>query len=66
MSDLNQKIHDIRKPLNSITMQAELIKMINKSADNQAKVGESADKIIENAQLCSQLLQDLFESLSNE
>jgi len=67
MSDkLNQQIHDIRKPLNIISMQAELIRMINESGSNQNKIEDAANKIIQNARQCSELLQDMFEQMSNE
>lgn len=64
MSDLNQQIHDIRKPLNIISMQAELIKMLAESSQNSAKVEASANKIIQNSKHCSELLQNLFDSIS--
>jgi len=64
MSDLNQQIHDIRKPLNIISMQAELIKMLAESSENNAKLEASANKIIQNSKQCSELLQNLFESVS--
>lgn len=66
MSDLNQQIHDIRKPLNIISMQAELIKMLTESSENSAKLEASANKIIQNSKHCSELLQHLFESISAE
>lgn len=66
MSDLNQQIHDIRKPLNIISMQAELIKMLTESSENSDKLEASANKIIQNSKYCSELLQHLFESLSAE
>jgi signal transduction histidine kinase len=64
MSDLNQQIHDIRKPLNIISMQAELIKMLAESSQHNAKLEASANKIIQNSKHCSELLQNLFESIS--
>jgi signal transduction histidine kinase len=64
MSDLNQQIHDIRKPLNIISMQAELIKMLTESSENSAQLEASANKIIQNSKHCSELLQHLFESIS--
>lgn len=66
MSDLNQQIHDIRKPLNVISMQAELIKMLTESSENSAKLEASANKIIQNSKHCSELLQCLFERISAE
>lgn len=64
MTDLNKRIHDIRKPLNNISMQAELIKMLAELGDNQEKINLSAEKIIHNAKQCSEMLQILFEDVS--
>lgn len=64
MIDLNERIHDIRKPLNNISMQAELVKMINEASNNEEKLGTAAEKIIQNAKLCSEMLQALFEDLN--
>ena len=61
MSDLGHKIHDVRKPLNAISMQAELIKMLIEDSENGDKVEQAASKIIEHAKLCSELLQGLFD-----
>jgi signal transduction histidine kinase len=64
MSDLAKKIHDIRKPLNTITMQAELIKMLSEAGASNEKIEESANKIIQNARQSSELLQAIYESAS--
>jgi signal transduction histidine kinase len=68
MKALDDHIHDIRKPLNTISMQAELIKMLAQQHANEvnpdpAKLDASAQKIIQNAKLCSQLLQALFDDI---
>lgn len=63
MSKLNQKIHDIRKPLNTISMQAELIKMIAESSENSPQLQAAANKIILNSKACSELLQQLYEDI---
>ncbi len=61
MSDKQKIIHDLRKPLNTISMQAELIKMLTETHPNGDKVDIAAKKIIENAKLCSNMLQTLFD-----
>ncbi|MBQ4833973.1 histidine kinase [Pseudoalteromonas sp. MMG010] len=65
MSNLNKQVHDIRKPLNAISMQAELIKMLieMQTPDSSNKVTAAATTIIEQAKLCSTQLQTLFEYL---
>jgi signal transduction histidine kinase len=65
MSDLQQNIHDIRKPLNTISMQAELIKMLVEASDKSPKLIEAASKIILNSKQCSDLLQNLFEEIES-
>lgn len=65
MIDLEQNIHDIRKPLNTISMQAELIKMFVEASDNSPKLLEAANKIILNSKQCSELLQSLFEEIES-
>jgi len=64
MTDLNKRIHDIRKPLNSISMQAELIKMMTDSSESNENLNAAADKIILNAKRCSEMLQTLFEDVA--
>ncbi len=62
MKDLDKKLHDIRKPLNTITMQAELIKMIEESKETDQNIIDAATKIVQNAKDCSAQLNDVFES----
>lgn len=70
MSKYQKRLHDIRKPLNTISMQAELIRML---AEQMTLGGEAAPKfdaaalkIIANSKECSQQLQDLFEEIEND
>lgn len=58
---LEKQIHDIRKPLNRISMQAELIKLVLENQLPAVKAAEAADKILQSCQECSQLLQNLIE-----
>jgi len=62
MSSLPQQIHDIRKPLNTISMQAELIKMLVETSEVSPQVEAAANKIIQNSKQCSELLQALYEN----
>lgn len=66
MSDLPQKIHDIRKPLNTISMQAELIKMLTEASESAPQLAAAANKIILNSKQCSEMLQDLFELIETQ
>lgn len=59
---LAQQIHDIRKPLNRISMQAELVKLVLENNLPPDKAIEAVDKILQSCQDCSQLLQDLQDS----
>ena len=58
---LAQQIHDIRKPLNRISMQAELIKLVLENNLPPQKAIEAVDKILQSCQDCSQLLENLSD-----
>lgn len=58
---LAQQVHDIRKPLNRISMQAELIKLVLENDMPPDKAIEAVDKILQSCQNCSQLLQNLLD-----
>ncbi|MFC4700453.1 histidine kinase [Glaciecola siphonariae] len=60
--DLLQGIHDARRPLNNISMQAELIKMLVEGSEHDAAVTEAANKIIQYCQDCSESLQEISQS----
>lgn len=55
--DINQLIHDARNPLNRISMQAELIKLVLENNMPADKALEAANKIINACQECSQSLE---------
>ena len=59
--DINQLIHDTRAPLNRISMQAELIKIVLEKDMPKEKALAAVDKIIEACQDCSKNLQDVAE-----
>ena len=62
-TDINQLIHDTRAPLNRISMQAELIKMVLENDMPKEKAIDAVTKIIIACQDCSKSLQDVTEFL---
>jgi hypothetical protein len=65
MGDIGQHIHDARRPLNNISMQAELIKMLAQGSEHEAALLEAADKISQYCQDCSESLQSLHCSVKS-
>ncbi|WP_215395856.1 histidine kinase dimerization/phospho-acceptor domain-containing protein [Rheinheimera oceanensis] len=61
VAELAKQVHDIRKPLNRISMQAELIKLVLENNLPPQKAIEAVDKILQSCQDCSQLLENLSE-----
>ncbi|WP_395339176.1 histidine kinase [Ningiella sp. W23] len=59
MDKFAQQIHDARRPLNNISMQAELIKMLAESNEQATDILAAADKIIQYCQQCSEQLQTM-------
>jgi len=59
--DINELIHDARAPLNRISMQAELIKLVLENNMPAAKALEAANKIIASCQECSQSLEKISQ-----
>jgi uncharacterized membrane protein YjjP (DUF1212 family) len=59
---LAQKVHDARAPLNKISMNAELVKLMIENQLPADKALEALQKIILACQECSQLLQDIAET----
>lgn len=57
-------VHDARKPLNRISMQAELVKMALSGDVPADKAVEALDKIISNTKLCSNQLSELMTELA--
>jgi hypothetical protein len=55
--NINELIHDARAPLNRISMQAELIKLVLENDMPKEKALAAADKIINSCQECSQFLE---------
>ncbi|MBT1064422.1 histidine kinase [Bowmanella sp. Y26] len=58
---IHQLVHDARRPLNNISMQAELLKLLaNKGAD-ESQLIDAADKIVRYCKECSQILEAVSE-----
>ncbi|KPH60745.1 histidine kinase [Pseudoalteromonas porphyrae] len=65
MSDkepLNKLVHDARAPLNRISMNAELIKLVLENDMPKDKAIAALDKIISNCQQCSDSLQKISDT----
>lgn len=58
---LAQLIHDVRGPLNKISMNAELVKLVLENDMPKEKALAALDKIILSCQDCSQFLQQIAE-----
>ena len=59
---LNKLVHDARAPLNRISMNAELIKLVLENDMPKDKALDALDKIINNSQQCSESLQKITDS----
>lgn len=58
---LRTLIHDARAPLNRISMNAELIKLVLENDMPKDKALAALDKIISNCQQCSDSLQTISD-----
>ncbi|MEW9796565.1 hypothetical protein [Alteromonas sp. CYL-A6] len=63
--ELARFVHDARKPLNRISMQAELVKMALNDDIPREKANDALDKIISATKDCSETLADLVTALSD-
>ncbi|WMO12930.1 histidine kinase [Pseudoalteromonas piscicida] len=63
---LAKLVHDARKPLNQISMNSELIKLIAEQPGSQQQIIDIANTIIKATKECSELLQTLVEQGNNE
>ncbi|VUD58875.1 hypothetical protein TDB9533_02533 [Thalassocella blandensis] len=61
MSEINKKIHEIRNPLNTISMNAELGKLSLQKTGDIEKAMKAFDVIINECQTCGLALADLKE-----
>ncbi|MBJ2130473.1 hypothetical protein JC525_16200 [Alteromonas sp. IB21] len=62
-SKLSVFVHDARKPLNRISMQAELVKMALNGDVAPEKAIAALDKIISSAKDCSHTLTEMTSEL---
>ena len=62
-SKLSVFVHDARKPLNRISMQAELVKMALNGDVAPEKAIAALDKIISSAKDCSHTLTEMTSDL---
>ena len=59
---LRQLVHDARAPLNRISMNAELVKLVLENDMPKQKALEALNKIIANCQQCSEHLQEISDT----
>ncbi|GFD67849.1 hypothetical protein KUL156_04540 [Alteromonas sp. KUL156] len=64
-SKLSVFVHDARKPLNRISMQAELVKMALNGDVPPEKAVAALDKIISSAKDCSHTLTEMTSELGD-
>ncbi|MEJ6122619.1 hypothetical protein MT390_12200 [Vibrio sp. 2-Bac 85] len=62
---INELIHDARAPLNRISMQAEMIKLVLENNMPIEKALEAADKILISCQQCSESLEYIANKKSD-
>ncbi len=62
---LSKHVHDARKPLNRISMQAELVKMALNGDVPSERAVEALDKIIASTKACSESLTTMVSELSD-
>tara|TARA_R110001592_G_scaffold52750_5_gene161810 strand:+ start:4050 stop:4307 length:258 start_codon:yes stop_codon:yes gene_type:complete len=65
-SEFDQLIHDARGPLNIISMQAEMIKLLLEKDMPIENAIDAANKIIISCQTCSQTLEQLSTVAKNQ
>ena len=59
---LRNMVHDARAPLNRISMNAELVKLVLENDMPKQKALEALNKIIANCQQCSEHLQEISDA----
>ena len=64
-AELAKWVHDARKPLNRISMQAELVKMALSGDIPVEKAVQALDTIIVSTKDCSALLTDMMTAMTN-
>ncbi|NMH61222.1 hypothetical protein [Alteromonas ponticola] len=64
-STVTAYVHDARKPLNRISMQAELVKMALQGEVPAERALNALDKIIASTKDCSEQLTNMVDVLGN-
>lgn len=63
---LRKMVHDARAPLNRISMNAELVKLVLENDMPKEKALAALDKIIANCQQCSEQLQQISDTHTSD
>lgn len=58
---IHQLVHDARRPLNNISMQAEMLKLLAKKGADESQLIDAADKIVRYCKECSHILEAVSE-----
>lgn len=58
LSDMRKLVHDVRNPLNSISVCAELAKLQIQNGQPSSAVIENLDRILSECRQCSRILGD--------
>lgn len=66
LAQLHVFVHDARKPLNRISMQAELVKMALNGDVPEDKALQALDKIITSAKDCSAKLTEMTTAMRQD
>lgn len=66
ISTIARWVHDARKPLNRISMQAELVKMALNGDIPAEKAQDALNKIIASTKDCSHALTEMMEELADK
>lgn len=64
-ADLAAHVHDARKPLNRISMQAELVKMALDGDVPAERAKDALNKIISSTKDCSEALTEMMDAFSD-
>lgn len=65
LSDIAKWVHDARKPLNRISMQAEMVKMALNGDIPIEKAMVALEKIIHSTKDCSQTLTQMMDAMGS-
>ena len=66
LSKLSECIHDIRNPLNTISVNAELGRLVLQQGLDTKKAIEAFNKIVEECQVCAEAINQLKVEMDNQ